>query len=94
MSDSIMADFACLDPVYVDGIVYEGLANLGANFATPFFRWTPTVSNSGVVVFERTPALFLVRPRSSLLPRSPLAALLDRQSPPDQHALEFKQLAH
>jgi hypothetical protein len=33
------ADFAaCLDPVYADGIVYEGVANLGTNFATPFFR--------------------------------------------------------
>jgi hypothetical protein len=29
---------ACLDPVYVDGIFSEGVVNLGANFATPYFR--------------------------------------------------------
>jgi hypothetical protein len=35
----LIADFACLDPVYVDGIA--GTLNLGETFATLYFRWTP-----------------------------------------------------
>jgi hypothetical protein len=35
----LIADFACLDPVYVDGMA--GVLNLGANFASLYFRWTP-----------------------------------------------------
>ena len=37
---------------------------------------------------------FLIRPRSSLLPRSPLAALIDRQPGPEHYASELRQLAH
>ena len=57
-TERLIADFACLDPVYVDGIFAEGVMNLGANFATPYFRWTPTGrAGNGVVSMERTPAL-------------------------------------
>jgi len=41
MSDNnerLIADFGCLDPIYVDGIFAEGVMSLGANFATPYFR--------------------------------------------------------
>jgi hypothetical protein len=70
------------------------VTNLGTNFTTPFFRWVPTTNENGVMVLERVAALLVVRPRSSLLPRSPLAALLDRQAAPQLHASEIKQLAH
>jgi len=94
-TERLIADFACLDSVYVDGIFAEGVMNLGANFATPYFRWTPTGrAGNGVVSMQRTPALFLIRPRSSLLPRSPLAALIDRQPGPEHCASELRQLAH
>jgi hypothetical protein len=62
-TDRLVADLACLDPVYVDGIILEGVANLGPNFTTPFFRWVPTINSNGVMVMERSPALLLVRPR-------------------------------
>jgi len=94
-TERLFADFACLDPVYVDGIFAEGVMNLGANFATPYFRWSPCGrAGNGAVSIERAPALFLIRPRSSLLPRSPLAALLDRQPAPEHYATELRQLTH
>jgi hypothetical protein len=46
------------------------------------------------VSMQRMPALFLIRPRSSLLPRSPLAALIDRQPGPEHSASELRQLMH
>jgi hypothetical protein len=98
MSDNnerLIADFGCLDPIYVDGIFAEGVMSLGANFATPYFRWAPTgLAGNGGVSMERTPALFLIRPRSSLLPCSPLAALVDRQPGPSHYASELRLLAH
>jgi hypothetical protein len=94
-TERLIADFACLDPVYVDGIFAEGVMNLGANFATPYFRWAPRGrGDNGDVSMERTPALFLIRPRSSLLPHSPLAALIDRQPGPVHYASELRVLAH
>jgi hypothetical protein len=60
--DRLVADLACLDPIYVDGIILEGVANLGSNFTTPFFRWVPTVNANGVLVMERSPTLLIVRP--------------------------------
>ena len=93
-NDRLLADLAYLDPTYVDGIYVEGITNLGANFTMPFFRWAPATNANGVLVMERVPALLLVRPRSSLLPRSPIAALLDRHPPPAEQALELKRLAH
>jgi hypothetical protein len=61
----LIGDFACLDPVYVDGIV--GTLNLGETFATLYFRWTPRPGENGQVLFERTPAVYLVRPHASIV---------------------------
>ena len=41
----LIGDFACLDPVYVDGIA--GTLNLGETFATLYFRWTPRSDDNG-----------------------------------------------
>jgi hypothetical protein len=87
--DNLLNEFACLDPVYVDGVVTEGVVSLGSNFATPFFRWVPTVRD-GRVMFERTPALYVIRPIASLDPRDPLAVLLMGQKSPTQVAMAFK----
>jgi hypothetical protein len=87
--DNFLNEFACLDPVYVDGVAAEGVVNLGTNFATPFFRWIPTMRD-GRVTFERTPALYVIRPIASLDPRDPLAVLLMGQKSPTQVAMAFK----
>jgi hypothetical protein len=87
--DNLLNKFACLDPVYVDGVFTEGVVNLGANFATPFFRWTPTM-REGRLAFEKIPALYMIRPIASLDPRDPLAVLLTGQKSPTQVAMAFK----
>jgi hypothetical protein len=87
--ERVIADFACLDPVYVDGVVTEGVVNLGTNFATPFFRWTPIVRD-GRTTFEKTAALYVVRPIASLDPRDPPALLLQGQRPPTDATLSFR----
>jgi hypothetical protein len=65
LSDANLADYAAIEPMYVDGVA--GVFNLGANFGTMFFRWTPVRSEGGPVMFERSPGLVLVQPRSALL---------------------------
>jgi hypothetical protein len=65
LSDAHLADYAAIEPMYVDGVA--GVFNLGANFGTMFFRWTPVRSEDGPVMFERSPAFVLVQPRSALL---------------------------
>ena len=65
LSDAAFADYAAIEPMYVDGVA--GVFNLGANFGTMFFRWTPVRSEDGPVMFERSPGLVLVQPRSALL---------------------------
>jgi hypothetical protein len=87
--DNLLNEFACLDPVYIDGVFTEGVVSLGANFATPFFRWAPSM-REGRVIFERTPALYMIRPIASLDPRDPLAVLLMGQRSPAQVAMAFK----
>jgi hypothetical protein len=84
MSDMIN-DFACLEPLYVDGIVSEAVVNLGTNFATPYFRWSPTM-REGRIMLERVPALYVIRPIASLDPRDPLLSLLQKQMPPAEAA--------
>jgi hypothetical protein len=91
----LLSEFAGLEPIYVDGIFTDGIMNLGATFATPYFRWTLTGHvNNGVIAMERQPALLLIRPRSSLLPHSPLAKLLDAQPCPKDAVSELRLLAH
>lgn len=79
MDERLIADFACLDPIYTDGIA--GYMNLGANFATLFFRWSPVRIEDGQIIFERAPALCLVRPRASITDRD-YAAILEGQRAP------------
>lgn len=62
MDERLMADFACLDPIYVDGTA--GAMNLGETFATLYFRWVAVRSTDGGMTYERAPALYLVRPKS------------------------------
>ena len=64
MSDQLIADFACIDPVYVDGVA--GLMNLGENFAALYFRWKMVGVGTHGKLFERQPALVLVRPTTSV----------------------------
>ena len=87
--DNFLNDFACLDPVYVDGVFAEGVVSLGVNFATPYFRWVPSMRD-GRVILERMPALYMIRPIASLDPRDPLAVLLMGQRSPAQVAMAFK----
>jgi hypothetical protein len=69
------------------------VTSLEDNYMMPFFRWVPSVKRGGEVIMERMPALLLVRPRSSILPRSPLAAILDQQLPP-KYAGATPRLGH
>jgi hypothetical protein len=89
LTERLLNDFACLDPIYVDGIA--GVLNLGENFGTLFYRWSAKLT-SGVVSYERLPAMTLIRPRASLVcgPHSIIASMLDSQEPPaasDRRAL-------
>lgn len=65
IDEQLIAEFACLDPVYVQGIA--GAINLGDTFATFYFRLAPKYTDNGVVVTERIPALYLIRPQSSIV---------------------------
>jgi hypothetical protein len=65
LDDEAMAEFAALDPVYVDGRLGP-LINLGANFGTHYFRWVPVPSEKGII-YRKVPSLLLVRPMSSLV---------------------------
>lgn len=65
MDKRLLTEFGCLDPIYVDGIAGTGC--LGKNFATYYFRWIPKYAENGQVIYERTPALFLIRPRDSMI---------------------------
>ena len=64
MSERLISDFACLDPVYVDGIA--GLMNLGANFGTLYYRWKAVSANHQGLVYEKAPALVIIRPITSI----------------------------
>lgn len=89
MIERLMADFACLDPVYVDGIA--GIVNLGTNFAQCFFRWQ--IVSAGA--YERVPAVYLIRPRSSIQCTAAGCAFwsaLERQAAPQQTSV--RMVAH
>lgn len=79
LTDRLLADIACAEPVYADGIA--GAFNLGTNFLTCYFRWRP-MQRDGVVIWEKTPAVVVVRPRASLLsPNGGLARMLTTAVP-------------
>ena len=65
MSEKLLADFACLEPIYVDGI--EKLLNFGTSFGILYYRWVAVRSEGGQTIYEKTPALHIRRPRSSLI---------------------------
>jgi hypothetical protein len=71
IDERLFADFACLDPIYVDDMV--GVLNLGANFNMLFYRWVPR-ANDGLITYDRSPALSLVLPRTSVLARDGVVA--------------------
>ena len=47
--------------------------NLGANFNMLFYRWVPR-ANDGLITYDRSPALSLVLPRTSVLARDGVVA--------------------
>jgi hypothetical protein len=53
--ERLLADFASLEPVYVDGVL--GLVNLGGNFAAVHYRLVPVKSESAIIVMEKIPTL-------------------------------------
>jgi hypothetical protein len=81
-TETLLADYAALDPVYVDGIA--GVFNLGPNFSAMFFRWQPVRAENGVITYERAPAMVLIQPRAALLcgKGCRLNVALDAQQPP------------
>lgn len=87
LSERLMADFACLDPVYVDDMA--GVINLGTNFQMLFHRWSPQSDREGGVAFEKIPALTLILPRTSILARSDgfIASLLKMQAAPESASI-------
>jgi hypothetical protein len=80
MDDMLLADVPCLDPVYVDGVA--GVLNLGDNFGTVFFRFVPVKQDNGLIAFQRTPTLYMIRPTNSLEPNDPIRSLLAAQPVP------------
>jgi hypothetical protein len=63
IDDRLIADFACLDPTYVEDL--GGVLNLGTTFAMLFHRWSPTSSST----FEKSAAVHLILPKTSILVR-------------------------
>jgi hypothetical protein len=79
-TDLLITDAACLDPIYADGI--GGATNLGSNFGTIYFRWVPMRSESGLLVYEKAPALYVVMPKTSILtPNGVLARMIEGPEP-------------
>lgn len=64
-SEQLLVDFACLDPIYVDGVA--GLLNFGASFGVLYYRWVAVRSEGGRMIYEKAPALHVRQPRSSLV---------------------------
>jgi hypothetical protein len=82
LSDTVFADYAAIDPIYVDGVA--GVFNLGANFGTMFFRWVPVRAEGGAMTYERSPTIVMVQPRATLLcgKACRVNAILDAQGLP------------
>lgn len=93
LDNDMMADIACMTPIYVDGVL--GVINLGANFMTCYFRWRAIRSDeTGRIVYEKSVAHVLVRPRASILQADgPYASMLAQQGVP-RESLDRMALAH
>jgi hypothetical protein len=64
MDDNLLAEFAHIEPCYVDGLA--GVCAVGGdNLAMMFFRLQPIGVDNGRVRLEKVPAVTLVRPRKS-----------------------------
>jgi hypothetical protein len=77
-SERLLADFACLDPVYVNDAATA--LNLGTNCQLLLFRWQCVSHSAGE--FEKVPAVNLVFPRTSVLARSGIIASWMQATPP------------
>lgn len=64
MDERLVADFGCVDPIYVDGVA--GILNLGQNFGMLFYRMVPVCSEGGGIALQQAPAVYLVRPKASV----------------------------
>jgi hypothetical protein len=81
MDERLMADFACLDPVYVDDAA--GAVNLGTNVQLLFYRWARVSNNGNPNDYEKTAVVNLILPRTSILTRSGIiASWLHLSTPP------------
>jgi hypothetical protein len=84
LTERLMADFACLDPVYVDDAV--GAMNLGANCQLLLYRWVRMSNNGDPNDYERSAAVNLIVPRTSVLARSGIVASWLSMSTPSKNA--------
>jgi hypothetical protein len=90
LNERLMADFACLDPVYVDDAL--GALNLGANCQLLLFRWQCVSHSAGE--FEKVPAVNLVFPRTSVLARTGIIASWMQASTPPKDIATPRAVAH
>jgi len=80
-NERLLADFACLDPIYVEDAA--GVVNLGTNFQLLFYRWQRVANYGDQRDYERTAAVNLILPRTSVLARSGIiASWLQASTPP------------
>jgi hypothetical protein len=79
-TELLINDVACMDRVYVDGAITEGICDLGANILLPFFCWTPQIDGNQLTMV-RTPKLVIVGPRSMLMPQSSFVCAADLKTP-------------
>lgn len=80
LDDRLMADIACLDPIYADGVL--GLVNLGTTFMEVFYRWRPLRAEGGVLIQERTASHVIVRPLASVTAGGSYHRILSAQTEP------------
>ena len=61
MSERLISEFACMEPIYADGVA--GILNLGQNAAVYLFRYGYSAETRTIC---RVPAVVLIRPQASL----------------------------
>jgi hypothetical protein len=89
-SERLLADFACLDPVYIDDAA--AALNLGANCQLLLFRWQCVSRSAGE--FEKVPAVNLVFSRTSVLARSGIIASWMKTSTPPKNIATPRAVTH
>jgi hypothetical protein len=93
-NEGLLANFACLDPVYVDDA--GGAVNLGTNFQLLFYRWQRVSNHGDQRDYETVPAVNLILPRTSVLARTGIIASWLQASTPPSIAMKdmARALAH